>query len=115
MSRSIEGLGFTATGFWFLCDCGVRTEVTFEGLPASQFAVTCDGCETPHWFTPVRRVPPPPRLPTPPLGATWPGGMEHAGHTVTLIELDPLRVRCSCEMEWAPSVPPHAWDPPVRR
>lgn len=36
-----------------ICDCGTVTEVTLDGGPGTggEFAVTCDGCSTSHWFS----------------------------------------------------------------
>lgn len=58
--RSIEALEPAPDGgFDFLCDCGTRTHVhiLFEETDAQgaivggEFSVTCDGCETSHWFS----------------------------------------------------------------
>ena len=53
--RSIVAAKAVDDGFLAVCDCGVETHVITVNKARDptpmEFAFTCDGCGTSHWFT----------------------------------------------------------------
>lgn len=54
VTRSLVYVRPIGSGFEFLCDCVMITQVELEvepGATSGEFAVTCDGCQSAYWFT----------------------------------------------------------------